>query len=213
MQQRHVSVRPPAWTEALLRALLPPGERETLLSDLRDEYRNQVYATRGRLGALAWYVGQIGAVLRRDTQGLALVLLFAWVASGFLPSIPAAVLGADASTRGRGQLVLAAVLTLPSLVMAAGGARAGWRTESPWAGLATGFVLSLGFGLVLLVAYVAGIALGQPQLLRFAFTPESLRAMASLVLTTTGTGTAVAAVGGFAGTAARRVMRPAVARR
>ncbi len=145
----------------------------------------------------------------RDSQTLGLVLLGAWVASWFLPSIPAAVLGADASTRGAGQRVLAAVLTLPSLVMLAGGAWAGWRTESPWVGLVIGFVVSLGFALVLLVAYVAGIALGQPQLLRFALTPESLRAVAMMLATTTATGTAVAALGGFAGAAVRRVWTPA----
>jgi hypothetical protein len=204
VQQRHVSEGPAAWAETLLRVLSPPHEREAEVAELRDAYRDQVYALRGGRGATAWSLAQVAGVIWRASHTLSLVLVFAWVASWFVPGIPALVLGADASTRGPAALVLAAALTLPSFVMFGGGAWAGWRTHGPWASVVIGFFVSLGFALALLVAYVAGIALGQPQLLRFAFTPESLQAMAAQVLTTTGTGTAMSTLGGFAGAAARR---------
>ncbi len=203
-----MSERPPVWAEALLRVLLPPRDRETVSGDLLEEYRDSVRPARGRVRANVWYVGQIAGYLWRDARVLGLVLLGAWVVSGFLPRIPV-VLGADVFTRGGFWLMLATALTPPTLVMLAAGARASWRAQSAWTGLVMGFFVSLCFAVMMLIAYVIGVALSQPQLLRFAFTPESLRAVALMLAMTTGTGTAVAALGGFAGAAARRVVQPA----
>jgi hypothetical protein len=196
------------WAEALLRVLLPSRDRETVSGDLLEEYRDSVRPARSRVAANAWYVGQIAGYLWRDSRVLGLVLLGAWVVSWFLPRIPAALLGDAVFTRGGFAVMLATALTPPTLVLAGAGARASWRAQSAWTGLVMGFFVSVCFAVMLLVAYVVGVGLAQPQLLRFALTPESLRAVALMLVSTTGTGTAVAALGGFAGAAARRIVPP-----
>ncbi len=200
-----MSERPPMWAEAVLRVLLPPRDRETVSGDLLEEYRDSVRPARGRVRANAWYVGQIAGYLWRDSRVLGLALLAAWVVSWFLPRIPAA-LGGDVFTSRGLAVMLATALTPPTLVMLVAGARVSWRAQSAWTGLVMGFFVSLCFALVMLVAYVIGVGLSQPQLLRFVLTPESLRAVAVMLATTTGAGTAVAALGGVVGAAARRAV-------
>lgn len=200
-----MSERPPAWAVALLRVLLPPHDREAVLGGLLDEYRISVRPARGYVRASGWYVGQIAGYIWRDNQTIGLVLIAAWAVSGFLPRLVAPQLAGATSLRDAATLVPAAVLTPPALVMMAAGARASWRAHSAWAGLVVGFLVSLSFAVALLIAYVVGIGLSQPQLLRFALTPESVHAMALMLASTTGTGTAVSAVGGIAAAVARRV--------
>ena len=57
----------------------------------------------------------------------------------------------------------------------AAGARASWRARSAWAGIRLGRVVSLLTTVIVLLAYVVGLALGQPQLLRIGLGWESLR--------------------------------------
>ena len=50
---------PPAWAEAILRALLPPRNRDTVSGDLLEEYSEVVLPQRGELGAKLWYLRQV----------------------------------------------------------------------------------------------------------------------------------------------------------
>jgi hypothetical protein len=50
--------QPPRWVEHLLRVLLKSRDRETIVGDLLEEYREVVLPTRGRFRAQLWYVTQ-----------------------------------------------------------------------------------------------------------------------------------------------------------
>ena len=51
--------RPPVWAEAVLRALLPPRNRDTISGDLLEEYCEVVLPQRGEARAKAWYARQV----------------------------------------------------------------------------------------------------------------------------------------------------------
>lgn len=53
------SATPPAWAEALLRAVLKPGDVDSLSGDLLEEYRESIYPIRGHRRADLWYVAQV----------------------------------------------------------------------------------------------------------------------------------------------------------
>ena len=82
-------------------------------------------------------------------------------------------------------------------------ARAGWRDGSPWIGIRLGSIVSFLTTLVVLVAYVIGLALGQPQLLRIGLGWESLRDVALVLAATTVSGAALSGLGGVAGAIGR----------
>jgi hypothetical protein len=61
--------RPPAWDEALLRALVGPRNRDTISGDLLEEYCEVVLPQRGDRGARLWYLRQVASFI--TTAGLA----------------------------------------------------------------------------------------------------------------------------------------------
>jgi len=64
---------PPRWAESLLRALLPPEDRDSVSGDLLEEYRESMVPALGDK-AKAWYVRQVtGYVLRHAWMWGALV--------------------------------------------------------------------------------------------------------------------------------------------
>jgi hypothetical protein len=63
------SSRPPAWAEALLRALVGPRNRDTISGDLLEEYCEVVLPQRGGLSARLWYLRQVASFI--TTAGLA----------------------------------------------------------------------------------------------------------------------------------------------
>jgi hypothetical protein len=52
-------VHPPAWAEAILRALLEPRSQDTVTGDLLEEYREAIVPARSEFGARIWYVRQV----------------------------------------------------------------------------------------------------------------------------------------------------------
>jgi len=54
---------PPAWAEALLRAIVRPPDRESIPGDLMEEYRAVKHPTLGALRANTWYVKHVLSVL------------------------------------------------------------------------------------------------------------------------------------------------------
>jgi hypothetical protein len=99
------------------------------------------------------------------------------------------------------------VVMIPVLLLAAG--RASWRARSAWTGIKLGMFVSLLTTVIVLLAYVVGLALGQPQLLKIGFSWDSLRDAVLMVATTTVTGAVLAAIGGVAGVVGRRFLPPA----
>jgi hypothetical protein len=65
MNDRH----PPRWAEALLRAVLPPKDRDTVSGDLLEEYRESALAERGAVCAQLWYVRQVMSFVNLTALG------------------------------------------------------------------------------------------------------------------------------------------------
>ena len=59
---------PPRWAEAVLRLMLPRGDRDSVSGDLLEEYRESIVPALGRRAA-AWYVRQLAGYLWRITWG------------------------------------------------------------------------------------------------------------------------------------------------
>ncbi len=200
-----MSHKPPRWAEAWLRLLLPARDRETVSGDLLEEYRDTVRPARGRLRADAWYVAQVcGFAWRSSRLAIALLLLSPFVSQ---------VLGRTTRIDGiafSGWLTFAPfwlALVPPAGVMLWAGAHASWRANRFWAGTAVGFVASLLFTKVLLGGFLVGLLIWQPQLVKIGMSWESLRDLTLILVSTTSAGTAIATLGGLAGTAARRANR------
>jgi len=198
---------PPRWAEAWLRLLLPARDRETVSGDLLEQYRDSVHPTQGRLRANAWYVAQVGwFTWRRCWLTVSLLLLMSFVSQ--------AVLGPWAIAGGLGRAGIATpvpplllMVVPPALVLLWAGAWASWRASRFWAGAAVGFIASLLVTKVLLAALVLPFVIWQPQLAWVAMSWESLRDLTLILVSTTSAGTAVATLGGLAGTVARRANR------
>ena len=137
----------------------------------------------------------------------ALALIGSTLVGDALPSPLAPVLAASPELSTLSLMVaFPLVVMIPALLIAAG--RAGWRASSAWAGIKLGAFVSLLTTVIVLLAYVVGLALGQPQLLKIGLSWDSLRDAALMVSTTTVTGTIFSAVGGVAGVTSRRFLRP-----
>ena len=106
-------------------------------------------------------------------------------------------------------LMVAFPLVVMIPVLLAAGARASWRAGSAWIAMKLGLLVSSSTTAIVLLAYMVGLALGQPQLLRIGLSWESLRDAALMLITTTVTGTVLATAGGVAGLAGRRFFAPA----
>ena len=98
------------------------------------------------------------------------------------------------------------VVMVPVLLVIA--ARAGWRDRSPWTGIRLGSIVSFLTTVIVLLAFVAGLALGQPQLLKIGLGWESLRDAVYVLATTTATGAALSSLGAVAGAIGRRFFQP-----
>jgi hypothetical protein len=69
--QNHTS-GPPAWAEALLRALLAQRSADAIAGDLLEEYRESVVPAVGTFRARIWYLGQVTSFLNvADTMDVA----------------------------------------------------------------------------------------------------------------------------------------------
>ena len=143
-----------------------------------------------------------------DGQIAALVLIGSGLVSDVLPN-PFARTLASVPMVSSIALMVAFPLVVMIPVLLAVGARTSWRARSAWAGTRLGLLVSLLTTVIVLVAYVVGLALGQPQLLKIGLSWESLRDEALVLITTTVTGTVLSSVGGVAGVLGRRFSRPA----
>ena len=61
-------MKPPRWSEKLLRSLLLERDRDTISGDLLEEYREVVVPTRGAKGARWWYRRQVAGFLWHTAQ-------------------------------------------------------------------------------------------------------------------------------------------------
>ena len=140
------------------------------------------------------------SALWSEGQWAALTLITSSVLGHVLPDAPAKLVAALPPWL---TLMLAFPLLVMVPVLIAAGARAGWRARSAWTGLLVGALVSAITAFVVIVTYVIGLALGQPQLLRIGFGWESLRDTSLMFAITAGFGIALSAVGSVAGAACR----------
>jgi hypothetical protein len=61
-------MKPPRWSEKLLRSLLLDRDRDTISGDLLEEYREVAVPTRGAKGARWWYRRQVAGFLWHSAQ-------------------------------------------------------------------------------------------------------------------------------------------------
>jgi len=127
----------------------------------------------------------------------ALALLASSLVGNVLPN-PFATLLASLPVLSSLTLWVAFPLLVMVPVLLAVAARASWRDRSAWVGIKLGSIVCFLTTVIVLVAYVAGLALGQPQLLKIGLSWESLRDAASVLAATTATGAALSSLGGVA---------------
>lgn len=132
-----------------------------------------------------------------DGQVAALVLLASSLLGNVLPN-PFATLPASLPVLSALSLWVAFPLFVMVPVVVAVAARASGRDRSAWVGIKLGSVVCFLTTVIVLVAYVAGLALGQPQLLKIGLSWDSLRDAALIVAVTTAVGAALSTAGAVA---------------
>jgi hypothetical protein len=90
------AMSPPRWAEAVLLAILPAADAESISGDLLEAYRDEQLPARGRAGADRWYIHQVARTFLR-TYGIAIAPMIAlfmigdmmhtWQARGYNGSI------------------------------------------------------------------------------------------------------------------------------
>jgi hypothetical protein len=148
----------------------------------------------------AWYITQVVGDAWRSSRVTVALLLLLFLASQVVVRA-ANIAGIEGSLWDR---FVWLVTVPPAAVLLWTGAQASWSTRRLWAGTAVGFLASFVVTTLLLTGFVLSLAVSQPQLLRFGASWESLRDLTLILVTATSAGTAVATLGGLAGTLARR---------
>jgi hypothetical protein len=205
------AVNPPGWAEALLRAVLPFANEESVSGDLLEQYRDSVLPSRGRVAADYWYVKQVAGFLWR----LCALFVALRVAAVFGRDVIDAVWPprywavAHAYQARSAFTTYAAVLTY-----LAAGLFGAYRTER----VTTGVVVSLATALLTypitlvldIVLYLAFIRLDPVRLKIFEATGgwDEVVGLSLMLLPVIA---AIAAIGGFAGKYARALTRPPMA--
>jgi hypothetical protein len=188
---------PPAWAELALRAFLSERDFESVSGDLLEEYRENIYGTRGRLRANVWYAGQVLGYGWRHAGVWAIVFAVAFLARTAMDwYMPAA----DFQTRS-------AVSTLVGIGIFLGtGFWAGLQSGSYAAGGVVGLAvatLALPIQLVGAVLLLAGSH--DPSVLTAIRNSGGLGEVFTMPLMTAVPGLLLGAIGGVLGTTTRRL--------
>ena len=121
MSEQNASIFPPQWAEALLTAVLPVRDRESVPGDLLEEYRESIAPQRGQAAANRWYVRQLaGLVLRQQTAWALIVAVTVVCRAAFDAFVPTH----DFTVRALVSTYLAVNIWLSA------GFVCGWRTAS-----------------------------------------------------------------------------------
>jgi hypothetical protein len=140
-----VSVHPPSWAEALLELIVAPRNRDGIVGDLLEEYQEVQLPQRGRHGADAWYVRQVGLFLWRAARwwGLALGGAFAVRAAFdiYLPTTDYYLRATWSTLSGIG-------------ILAACGLRAGWHYRHVISGTILGITAA---GIASVIAFLPAL--------------------------------------------------------
>ncbi|HTZ73506.1 MAG TPA: hypothetical protein VMB47_06275 [Candidatus Aquilonibacter sp.] len=67
-----IQALPPRWMERILRAMLKKRDRDTISGDLLEEFREDIFPTKGRIRADLWYLRQVLSLIEGASFGLSL---------------------------------------------------------------------------------------------------------------------------------------------
>jgi hypothetical protein len=188
---------PPSWAELALRAFLSERDSESVSGDLLEEYRENIYGTRGRLRANVWYVVQVLGFGLRHAGVWAVVFAAAFLARTAMDwHMPTA----DFQTRS-------AVSTLIGIgILLVAGFWAGSRSGSYMAGAVVGLAIAT---LALPIQLVgAGLLLAgwhDPSVLTAIRSSGGLEEVFTMPLMTVLPGLLFGAIGGALGATTRRL--------
>jgi hypothetical protein len=188
---------PPGWAAALLRAFLRPSDLNRVSGDLLEEYRDTVYPRCGRQRADLWYERQVIGFVSRRTYVWAVVFAVAFIArtaiDWLLPTTDFHLRSTLSTILGVGILLLA-------------GFWAAFRSGSFAAGPLMG---------ISIIAIAAPLTIaGAAALLAMSHTPSTIAAIRgsgglaevfTLPLLMIVPGVIFGAIGGFVGSAAKRL--------
>jgi hypothetical protein len=188
---------PPGWAETLLRAFLRPRDIDCVSGDLLEEYRDSVYPLCGRRSADLWYVRQVFGFVAHRTYAWAVIFAVAFIArtamDWLLPTTDFHLRATLSTVLGVGILLLAGFWAA---------LRSGSFTAGPLAGIS-------------IVAIAAPISIaGTAALLAMSHAPSTIAAIHgsgglaevfTLPLLMIVPGVIFGAVGGFVGSAAKRM--------
>jgi hypothetical protein len=125
---------PPDWADALLRAVLKHGDRDSVSGDLLEQYRDSIEPLHGRERADRWYVRQVLGYVWRAARVWALLFATASIVRTALDWFNPP---GDFSTRSAASTVIG----IGILMLA--GSWAAWRTGSLVAGTVAGVATTL----------------------------------------------------------------------
>ena len=192
---------PPPWAEALLRLFLKSDVFAGVSGDLLEQYRDSIHPARGTYAADQWYVWQVFGFVWRGARLWAALFAGAFVARTALDWLLPTT---DFHARSEVSTALAAGLLL------AAGLSTSWRSGSFGAGAMAGLATTV-FAAVLSIG-------GTAVLLAIWHDPDTMTAIRGsggleeafvlpvwLILP----GGVIGGIGGFAGAAAKRVVRSA----
>jgi hypothetical protein len=125
---------PPDWADALLRAVLKHGDRDSVSGDLLEQYRDSIEPLHGRERADRWYVRQVLGYVWRAARVWALLFATASIVRTALDWFNPP---GDFSTRSAASTFIGIGILLVA------GSRAAWRTGSLVAGTVAGVATTL----------------------------------------------------------------------
>jgi hypothetical protein len=117
---------PPAWAEAVLRAILPAADVESVSGDLLEVYRDEQRPARGRAGADRWYLRQVARTFARA--------YWCWIAPLIVLFTASDVMNTWRLLPSQGPVVPGAGLAL----VTAAALHGGWRSRRVAGGLLAG---------------------------------------------------------------------------
>ena len=121
MTESITDVKPPEWCEFVLWLFLKAEDRDSVMGDLLEEYRETILAGRDRAAADRWYLRQMAGFLWRSTWAWAAILSALWVGRGVLDALVP-----PASFYARSQFSTWSAVAIFTIL----GFRAAWRGRS-----------------------------------------------------------------------------------
>ncbi|MCM3878844.1 MAG: permease prefix domain 2-containing transporter [Vicinamibacterales bacterium] len=190
---------PPRWAEALLRAVLRPGDFDCVSGDLLEEYRESIRPISGQRRSDAWYVTQVMGFVARG----------AWFWGALFASATVARTAMDWLAPPSDFHTRAAISTyLAASVLVATGFAAAWRSRTWVAGTVSGIAATVIAGVLSVVG--AGLLLAiwhDPATLAAIRGSGGLIESVTLPLVMVVPGAVLGTLGGIAGQQAGRSLR------